>query len=92
MRYYILPNTNVVVTDKSETIVATEQGIYARLLCEPQEGWQEITQAEFETIIGCVTPIEAQTVDEQLAEVKENQLILMNAVATLYETMTGGTA
>ena len=51
-----------------------------------QEGWVEITQAEFEAIappnIEVVAPIEPT-----MAEIKENQLILMDAIATLFETI-----
>ena len=36
-------------------------------------------------------PVSEPTITEQIAELKEQNLILMDAIATLYETMAGGT-
>lgn len=42
------------------------------------------------TLIDPNTPAQQPTIEQRLAEVMENQLITMDAIATLYETVLGG--
>lgn len=52
--------------------------------------WTEVTEAEW-IAIQPVIPTPAQpSIEQQLAEVKQNQLILMDAIATVFETISGG--
>lgn len=68
------------------TLCASDGYIYivSEGLKEPE--WIEVSQAEFEAVGGILPDVNQTT----LEEVKENQLVLMEAVADLYEAILGG--
>ena len=69
----------------SGTSISDTEAI-CEIVGELQEGWTEIAQAEFEAICP-PAPVIEEPPQPTLDELKENQLILMDAVATLFETM-----
>lgn len=54
-----------------------------------QAGWTELTEAEYLALVPPVVVIEPES-EPTITELKENQLILMDAIATVFETMIGG--
>lgn len=71
---------------------ATEAYVRVCTDVEPRLSWVEITEDEWNTVkasLPYTTPVKMQTAEEQFSELKENQLILMDAIATLFETMIG---
>lgn len=67
-------------------ISVSENEAICEIVGELQEGWTEITQADFEAICPPIPVIE-EPPQPTMVELKENQLILMDAVATLFETI-----
>lgn len=88
MKLYKTLKTNDVVDISGNgillTLCASDGYIYivSEGLKEPE--WIEVSQAEFEAA-GGILPVNQTT----LEEVKENQLVLMEAVADLYEILGG---
>lgn len=71
-----------------QTFVAADGFVYICTEGEGQAGWEETTRAEYEAAGGVIPGDNPK--QPSLGEIKENQLILMDAIATLYETVAGG--
>lgn len=93
MRYFIVPiKDGLIDIDYSflqEGVQSSSDHCYVSLRegFEVRESWQEITEEEF-NMVKPVNPV--PTTPIALDELKTNQLILMDAIATLFETVIGG--
>ncbi len=94
MNFYIVPilrdildiNHDIII--EAMAISKTEAIVKLNDNSEPNESWIEITEEQFNQykLQAIVYPTQEITMEE----LKENQLILMGAIADLYETMIGG--
>lgn len=57
----------------------------AQIEGELQDGWIELTQAEFEAILPPIEPSVFETTEQKLSRLEEQNLILMDALATTFE-------
>lgn len=93
MHYYRVPVINdkidIVGFSPALTLVTADKVAYVASNGDSKETWEEITREEFKLVENQMSN-KSPTVEERLAEVKENQIVLMDAVATLFETMIGG--
>jgi len=69
-------------------ISETEAYVCLRPGYEVRETWQEITEEEFNQARPAIPP--PPPADPTLEEIKNNQLVIMEALADLYATMLGG--
>ena len=95
--YFKIPMVNGLLDidyeDMLEGIMFSETESYVKVQdsATVRDSWAEITEEEFNTKKAAPYEIIPQkTTRQQIEELKQNQLILMDAIATLYETMNGG--
>ena len=92
MRYFKLPLTakmDFTYGIPIEQHIMETERYCSFVYCEPQEGWQEMTAEDFRQKIDRGAdlepePEEAAQTQPTNAEIYENQLILMEALADLY--------
>lgn len=69
-----------------QAIGISDKEAVAHVIGELQEGWIEITKEEFEQFIPPIEPEPVpETTEEKLARLEEQNLILMDALATTFE-------
>lgn len=91
--YFIVPVNNglldVDYEDLTEGIQTSETQCYVKLRGDftRRDSWQEITEAEFEAVIPPrpVPSPSPETTEQKLARLEEQNLILMDALATTFE-------
>lgn len=79
--------------DLEEGIQISETEAYVKLRPEGEMrlSWQAITEEQFNQAKPIVVPINESPIPT-IQEIKENQLILMEAIADLFEAIKGGVA
>lgn len=73
-----------------EAIQVSDSECYVKMRDEAvrRDSWQEITEEEFEAVKPPIPePVPAETVDQKLARLEQDNLILMDALATVYEEL-----
>lgn len=95
MNYYKVPINQGILDINYDNLVEgiaiseTEAVVVLRDSSEQRETWTSITEEQF-NLCRPQVPTPPFTPEITLEEIKENQLILMEALADIYETMIGG--
>lgn len=73
-----------------EAIQVSDSECYVKMRDDAvrRDSWQEITEEEFEAVKPPIPePVLAETTDQKLARLEQDNLILMDALATVYEEL-----